>query len=231
MVAAPTKQNPVKQTQSNPQPATSKPLPPTKPTPPSKLDSNPKEQPTQNNIDNTANNTATQSTNTGSGSKNGSPTNTGSGSGWSRSNSTKKDNEKNSAERSKGSKERNFFSPRDKKTVFSDVDGGDTFSLFRRMNEIREEKKEMNKQTETKKPEPEKEEPKENPTQEQEYSDGSEPLIREFSVKEDMNKEGMKKAKKFSVTAGKGQPKFQMEVCSLSKNQNNNCECDIPIFL
>jgi len=34
------------------------------------------------------------------------------------------------------------------------------------------------------------------------YFDGTEPLIKEFSVKEDMNKEGMKKAKKFSVVQG-----------------------------
>lgn len=56
-------------------------------------------------------------------------------------------------------------------------------------------------------------------------SDGTEQLLREFSVKEDMNKEGMKKAKKFSVTAGKGQPKFQMEdmnFCSYPHNKNKN---------
>lgn len=148
------------------------------------------------------------------------PTETSSKTGWSRTDSTKRErtnegvdstskNNKNSAERNKGSRERNFFGARDKK-VFTDVEG-DTFSLFRRMNEIREEKK----QAEKKEPEPKEEEPRDAPVVDTDQSsDGTEQLLREFSVKEDMNKEGMKKAKKFSVTAGKGQPKFQMEVRS-----------------
>lgn len=132
---------------------------------------------------------------------------------WTKSNDKK--SPKNSLDK-KGSAAKSFLSPRDKKSVFTDVEG-DTFSLFRRMNEIRDEKKQQEASKKDGKPEPTiiEEPTKENTNVEQgplEYGDGTEPLIRDFSVKEDMNKEGMKKAKKFSVVQGKGQPKFQMEV-------------------
>jgi len=91
------------------------------------------------------------------------------------------------------------------------------------MNEIREEKA-SKKDNNTK--EIIEEAPKEIiTTQESQITDGSEPLIREYSVKEEMNKEGMKKAKKFSVVQGKGQPKFQMEdtnFCSYPHAKNKN---------
>jgi hypothetical protein len=194
----PSKETPTQQPLTSPKP---QPTPPPKPLPTPNRESSTKELPSTADKPATANN-----------------------SGWSRTDSTKRErtnegventntkNNKNSAERNKGSRERNFFGARDKK-VFSDVEG-DTFSLFRRMNEIREEKKQAADADKKKDSEPKEEEPREAPVIDGDLtSDGTEALIREFSVKEDMNKEGMKKAKKFTVAAGKGQPKFQMEVC------------------
>lgn len=146
-------------------------------------------------------------------------------SSWTKSNDKK--SPKNSLDK-KGSAAKSFLSPRDKKSVFTDVEG-DTFSLFRRMNEIRDEKKQQEASKKDGKSEPTiiEEPTKENTNVEQgplEYGDGT-ALIRDFSVKEDMNKEGMKKAKKFSVVQGKGQPKFQMEdknFCSFPHAKNKN---------
>lgn len=139
---------------------------------------------------------------------------------WSRSDS-KKSSDKGSLEKKSG---KSFLGPsrsdKPKPSVFTDIEG-DTFSLFRRMNEIREEKREAASKKEEKI-----EETKESTTTTEDVvCDGTEPLIREFAVKEEMNKEGMKKAKKFSVTAGKGAPKFQMEdfnYCAFPHNKNKN---------
>jgi serine/threonine protein phosphatase PrpC len=142
---------------------------------------------------------------------------------WTKSDNKKGNSEKNSLDK-KGSAAKSFLSPRDKKSVFTDVEG-DTFSLFRRMNEIRDEKKQESAgKKDTKEPTEEPTLPAENQGP-LEYGDGTEPLIRDFSVKEDMNKEGMKKAKKFSVVQGKGQPKFQMEdknFCAFPHAKNKN---------
>jgi len=64
------------------------------------------------------------------------------------------------------------------------------------MNEIREEKKLQEATKNTEKVPKEEEASKETTSTpiDHDFSDGSEPLLRDFAVKEDMNKEGMKKS-------------------------------------